>query len=85
MLVLNAICPIRSATIPSPSIFLVYLPQSEIIIIVYVDVFASAITTILKVSNSDVTIIEYFNAFTVFLTICIDFSVVFFIPCYGFE
>jgi hypothetical protein len=48
----------------------------ELTIIEYEEVVASATTTILKVSNQDVTIIVGENASTVIFIIGIDFTVV---------
>ncbi len=61
---------------PSLSILQVSLPHQEITILVYDDVVASALITILIVSNVNATIIVDVNASAVSVAIRVEFSVV---------
>ena len=74
MLLLSATSIVLSPSIPMISFFKVVLPHSEPTITVYVDILASALNTILKVANNDVTIIQYLNASSVKYVVFVYFS-----------
>ncbi len=74
-MLLSSISIVLSASIPFLSIYNVALPHFEkITMTVYVDVVASLDPTILKVPNSDVTIIPYLDAPAVMSVVFVEFS-----------
>ncbi len=72
-MLLSAISPVLCASTPH-SILHIALPDSELTILPYSDVVASAQLTILKVSNPDETIIVYANVSAVQFVVLVVFA-----------